>query len=155
MFYWGWPVQIAIMTINLFLIRKFRHVSINFFSYAAAPRLSFHSWSNAGWLIYFNRVTTYALNMLIIISFLLLNSVWIYEKCKILFTTKFLSVFFVEGIVLIHVTTLSALSVSHAWVLCFILFGSFFKWLVLNFYTVNPFEKQYSNILLGHFNMTI
>ena len=47
------------------------------FSYTSASRLSFRYWINSGWLISFNRGTTYALNMLIIISFLSLNYFWI------------------------------------------------------------------------------
>ena len=48
-----------------------------FLSYAAASILSFHYWINAGWLIYFNRLSIYALNMLTIISLLALKSLWI------------------------------------------------------------------------------
>ena len=48
-----------------------------FISYASASRLSLHSWSNAGWLVSFNRGTTYEINMLIVILFLSLNYVWI------------------------------------------------------------------------------
>ena len=140
---------------SIFLLSEGLDTSASiFFSYAAALILSFHSWSNVGWLISFIRVTTYALNILIIISFLSFYSVWIYEEFKLLFDTKFLSVFDVEVIVLIHVMNLFELSVSSALFLCFISFGSFAKLLTLHSKIVNPFEKCYSDILLGRFNMT-
>ena len=123
-FHWGWEVQVAIMTINFFFIRSFSRVSINIFSYPAASRLSFHYWSNAVWLISFNRITSFALNMLIIVSFLSLNYVLIQKEFKLLFPTKFLSVFDEEVIVLIHVINLSESSVSSAWNFLFTSFGS-------------------------------
>ena len=50
--------------------------------------------------------------------------------------------------------TLSELSDSSSWILCFNSFRSFSKLLTLHSKIANPFEKYYSNILLGHFNMT-
>ena len=85
-----------------------------FLSYVAASRLSFHSWRNYGWLVSFNRNKTFALKMLIIIFFLSLNYLWILEEWKLLFATKFFSVFVVEVIVLIQVMNLSEFSISSA-----------------------------------------
>ena len=73
--YCGWPVQVAIMTINLFLSEGLDMLASIFLAYDAASILSFHSWSNEGWLIYFNRGTTYAPKLLIIVYLLSLNSV--------------------------------------------------------------------------------
>ena len=69
LFYWCWPVIVTIMKIDLFLEGSYRLASI-FISYSAASKFIFHFWSNSGWLIYFIRGSTYALKMLIIISFL-------------------------------------------------------------------------------------
>ena len=108
------------------------------FSYAAASRLSFHYLRNTGWSISFNKGTTYALKMLIIILFLSLNY----------------SVFYVEAIVLIHVMTMSGLSVSSALIMSFTSDVNFSKFLLLKSKRMNPFEKYYPNILLEHLSMT-
>ena len=94
------------------------------------------------------------LNMLIIIYFFSLNSVGIYEECKQFFTTKFLSVFDVEENVLIYFMTLSELFISSPWILCFTSFISLANLLTLHSKIANPYNKYYSNILLGHFNTT-
>ena len=65
-----------------------------------------------------------------------------------------LKCFDVEVIVLIHVMTLSKLSVSYALVLCFTSFEKNSKLLSFHSKIVNPFEKYYSNTLLRNFNMT-
>ena len=60
--------------LNLFISEGLYRLAWIFLLYSATSRFSFHSWSNAGWLIYFNRVSTYALKMFIIFYFLSLKS---------------------------------------------------------------------------------
>ena len=52
-----------------------------------------------------------------------------------------------------HIMTLYEMSVSSAWIISFTSFGSFAKLLSFHSKIVNHFEKYYSNILLGNFNM--
>ena len=59
-----------------------------------------------------------------------------------------------EGIVVEHIIILSELSVTYASILSFISDGSFSKLILLQSKLMNPFEKYYSNILLGHFSIT-
>ena len=70
-FYFGWPVQFDITTINLFPPEGLYTLASIFISYTAPSIFSFHYWSNSGWLIYFNRDTTYAINILIILLFII------------------------------------------------------------------------------------
>ena len=64
--YWFWPVFISINTIWFLFFRGFIYVSLHIFSYSAASRLSFHSWSNSGWWISLICGVTYVLKMVII-----------------------------------------------------------------------------------------
>ena len=43
--------------------------TLAFFSYAAASRLSFHSWINSGWFISFDKGSTYVLKLLFMMSY--------------------------------------------------------------------------------------
>ena len=69
------------------------------FSYYAASGLSFYYWSNAGWSISLIYVATFALKMVIISYFLLLNFLLVLEEWWFELTNKFSSLFEVEGMV--------------------------------------------------------
>ena len=151
-FYCGWPVQVDITETNFFTESLDTLASI-FIFYTAASILSICSWNNAGYFVSFNSGTAYKLNMSILIPFIikLYLNIGIIKK---LFTTNLFSVFYVDGIFLMHVMTFSELSASSAWIICFTSFVSFAKLLTLHSKIVNPFDKYYSDILLGNFNMT-
>ena len=72
-----WQYQLLSWRSIYFLDEGLYTLAYIFFSYAVASRLSFHSWINSGWLIWFNKGSTYVMKMLFIISYLSLYLVWI------------------------------------------------------------------------------
>ena len=68
-FYCSWSVKVSIITTILFFIRRFRHVSINIYFIRCSIKIKFPLSKQCRMIDIFNRGTTYALSMLIIISF--------------------------------------------------------------------------------------
>ena len=77
-FYWGRPVQVAIMKINFSFSWRLYTLAFVLFSYAAESRLSFHYWMNSGWMISFHKDSTYV--MKVSLWYPLYNYIWFEYK---------------------------------------------------------------------------